>query len=201
MIKNKKCISILILALIGLLASISLARPNLDKQHALIASPILVTEDRPVFMDGRPEEHLMDALLYYEIEHPEIVYAQAIHETGNFKSKGCTQKNNLFGLMKGKSLRTFGHWTESIVFYKEKIQSRYKGGDYYSFLKRIRYAEDRNYNDRLRKIVRQNKSGHNHTIDGNSTQNPKRVSTPRTVKKKSGTKRKRSKRTVRKTHR
>jgi hypothetical protein len=59
--------------------------------------------------------------------------------------------------MKGKSLRRFNHWTESVIFYKQKIQSRYKGGDYYVFLTKIRYASHPNYNNYVKRIVEQNK--------------------------------------------
>ena len=88
----------------------------------------------------------MEALEYYDIHHKEIVYAQAALETGNFKSKGYTIKNNLFGIMKGKKLQSFNHWTESVEAYKNKIQSRHKQGeDYYLFLKRIGYSTNPNY--------------------------------------------------------
>ena len=183
-----------------MLAGIALANPTVERQP-IVVSPILSCEERPAFMDGNPKEHLMDALLYYEIEHPEIVYAQAILETGHFSSKGCTHKNNLFGLMKGRSLRSFDHWTESVIFYKERIQNRYKGGDYYSFLKRIKYAEDRRYNERIRKIVRQNKSGRKDSVNGAAKDDTKRVSASGTSKKKSGTKKKRSRRISRKARR
>lgn len=88
----------------------------------------------------------MEALEYYNIHHKEIVYAQAILETGNFKSNGCLIKNNLFGIMKGNKLRTFNHWSESVLMYKDKIQSRHRQGeDYYLFLKRIGYSTNPNY--------------------------------------------------------
>lgn len=106
-----------------------------------------------IFLAGKPEDHLYDALLYYDVHHPEIVYAQALLETGHFKSKGCRHKNNLFGIMKGNKLRTFDHWTESIIYYKEHIQNRYKGGDYYRFLKRIGYASDQHYTARVKRMV------------------------------------------------
>jgi hypothetical protein len=104
-----------------------------------------------------PKEGLKEALAYYDIKYPEIVYAQAVIETGNFTSSGCKRKNNLFGLMQGRSLRTFGHWTESVAFYKNKIQSKYKGGDYYAFLKRIRYASHPQYTQILKKEAQKHK--------------------------------------------
>ena len=107
------------------------------------------------FVNEKPEKRLYEALIYYDIKNPDIVYAQAVLETGNFKSKGCVVKNNLFGLMKGKKLRSFNHWIESVIFYRDHIQNRYKGGDYYQFLTRIHYASAHNYTAMLRKIVNQ----------------------------------------------
>lgn len=59
----------------------------------LLVLPCLAQEV-PDFMSKGPEEGLMEALEYYEIHHKEIVYAQAILETGHFKSGGCKKGNN-----------------------------------------------------------------------------------------------------------
>ena len=107
------------------------------------------------FKSGNPSEHLLSALKYYEIEYPRIVMAQAILETGHFKSNVCISYNNLFGLYnsrKGDYYR-FDHWSESVEAYKKYIQYKYKGGDYYAFLDHIRYAEDPNYIKKLKVIV------------------------------------------------
>ena len=109
------------------------------------------------FYNKSPKEGLKEALAYYDIKFPEVVYAQAVIETGNFTSSGCKRKNNLFGLMQGGSLRTFNHWTESVAFYKNRIQSKYKGGDYYVFLKRIRYASHPQYTQLLKKEAQKHK--------------------------------------------
>lgn len=111
---------------------------------------------RPKFMDQTPKEGLRDALEYYGIHHPDIVYAQAILETGHFKSVGCLKHNNLFGLYNSRAKRyhRFEHWTESVVAYKKWIQRRYKPpANYYTFLKRIHYASDENYISKLKQIV------------------------------------------------
>lgn len=108
----------------------------------------------PSFMNKSPQEGLWEALEYYGIHHKEIVYAQAILETGNFKSRCCIKNNNLFGL-RGKYYYKYKHWSESVKDYKRRIQSRYrKGEDYYRFLKRIHYAENPNYNKILKRLVR-----------------------------------------------
>jgi len=93
---------------------------------------------------------LLAELERQEIKHPHIVLAQAKHETGNFTSKVCKTKNNLFGLRKGNSYRSYSSWQECVTAYKTLIQSRYNGGDYYQFLQRIGYAEDPHYIKRLK---------------------------------------------------
>jgi len=112
----------------------------------------------PKFFYQSPEEGLEEALIYYDIKHKNIVYAQAILETGNFKSKVCIKHNNLFGLYNSKtnSYYKFNHWTESIIAYKKWIQKNYKyPNDYYTFLEKINYAESERYTKLLRKIVKQ----------------------------------------------
>lgn len=108
------------------------------------------------FYSKSPQEGLMEALVYYDIKHPHIVYAQALIETGNFKSDLYLNDNNLFGLYnsdKGKYHR-FDHWIESVIAYKDFIQHRYKPPeDYYKFLQRIGYAKDPHYINKLKRVV------------------------------------------------
>lgn len=110
----------------------------------------------PVFHKQPAKDGLKAALIHYEVKFPEIVYAQAVLETGHFKSVGCLRHHNLFGLYNSKDKRfhRFNHWTESVIAYKEWIQRRYKPPeDYYEFLKRIHYARDPEYIKKLKKIV------------------------------------------------
>lgn len=106
----------------------------------------------PAFFSQSPEEGLIEALEYYEIQFPEIVYAQALLETGHFKSKLCTQYNNLFGLYNSRtrSYYRFDNWWDSVIAYRDKVQYKYKGNtDYYTFLVNLPYTTDPNY---IRKI-------------------------------------------------
>lgn len=110
----------------------------------------------PDFFDKSPEEGLLEALNYYGVKHPNIVYAQAVLETGNFKSDLCINDNNLFGLYNSRKKRyyTFDHWTESVEAYIDFIQCKYKPpNDYYQFLKDLPYAEDKEYINKLKRIV------------------------------------------------
>lgn len=118
------------------------------------------------FFNQTAEEGLPSALIYYDLYYPDIVYAQALLETGHFKSVGCIKHNNLFGLYdsKTKGYCRFKHWTESVVAYKEWIQRRYKPPeDYYRFLQRIHYASDPTYISKLKQIVRKEHDKRRHT--------------------------------------
>lgn len=111
---------------------------------------------QPDFFNKLPQEGLMEALEYYEVKYPQIVYAQAILETGHFKSNVCLNYNNLFGLYdsKNKDYYKFNHWAESIVAYKEWIQKKYQPpNNYYVFLEEINYASDKEYISTLKSIV------------------------------------------------
>lgn len=100
------------------------------------------------------------ALEHYNIQHPDIVYAQAVLETGNFKSRICKEYNNLFGLYNShiNDYYKFNHWSESIIGYADYIQYKYDStynNDYYLFLTSIGYAEDTNYINKLKILVKQ----------------------------------------------
>ena len=91
------------------------------------------------------------------IQHPKIVLAQAILETGWFTSPVCRNKHNLFGLTDPRTGKyfEFDHWTESVKAYYTKVQYRYKGGNYLLWLRKIGYAEDPRYVRSLSRILDQ----------------------------------------------
>jgi flagellum-specific peptidoglycan hydrolase FlgJ len=111
----------------------------------------------PLVLDEFTSDALFYALLHCEVLHPEIVYAQAILETGHFKSRIYREYNNLFGLYnsyKGDFYK-FDHWTESIQAYKKYIQYKYEPpGSYYHFLEDLGYAEDPDYIYKVKDIVK-----------------------------------------------
>lgn len=117
----------------------------------------IVNEEQPDFFSKSPQEGLMEALEYYGVKHPQIVYAQAVLETGHFKSDLCLNGNNLFGLYNSKKhwYYTFDHWKDCIIAYKEMVQYKYKDGDdYLNFLKEIGYAEDSKYSCKLKELIK-----------------------------------------------
>lgn len=91
------------------------------------------------------DENLMKELIRQGVKHPKIVLAQALLETGHYTSKVCKDKNNLFGLRHKKGYYCFDDWRESVKAYRDYVQYKYKGGDYFQFLEDIGYAEDRDY--------------------------------------------------------
>ena len=110
-----------------------------------------------VRLEGLSIISLYNELLRNNIKHPKIVLAQAILETGWFKSSVCRNKGNLFGLTNPRTgdYYEFDHWKESVVAYREKVQYKYKGGNYLLWLRKIGYAEDPGYVSALVRILEQ----------------------------------------------
>ena len=99
-------------------------------------------------------DNLLSVLELYGVKHKYIVAAQAILETGHFTSEQCLINHNLFGLRHPSdgSYYTFDTWEESVRAYRDDVQYKYSGGDYYAFLNRIGYAEDKRYTYKVRRI-------------------------------------------------
>ena len=110
-----------------------------------------------LLLSEAPDDYLMEALGYYNVKHKNIVYAKAILETGHLRSKVREEYNNLFGpynSYKGDHYK-FDHWSEGVVTYLNYIQYRYKPpDDHYQFLIKIGYAEDPQYVEKLKNIVK-----------------------------------------------
>ena len=108
-------------------------------------------------LEGFSIKALYQELLRNNIKHPKIVLAQAILETGWFKSSVCKNKGNLFGLTNPRTgdYYEFNHWKESVVAYRDKVQYKYKDGNYLLWLEKIGYAEDPGYISALIKILNQ----------------------------------------------
>lgn len=109
---------------------------------------------------GLPEltiPNLIEEIRRNGIKYPKIVLAQAILETGWFRSSVCRNKHNLFGLTNPRTgeYYEFSHWTESVKAYYTKVQYRYKGGNYLLWLKNIGYAEDPGYIRAVIRVLRQ----------------------------------------------
>lgn len=100
--------------------------------------------------------NLYQEIIRNGIRHPKIVLAQAILETGWFRSPLCRNRHNLFGLTNPKTGKyyEFNHWTESVRAYYTKVQYKYKGGNYLLWLRDIGYAEDPRYVSEVIKVLK-----------------------------------------------
>ena len=120
---------------------------------------IVVYRDKP---DKFTKEKLVQYLKDLNIKFPEVVYAQAVIESGNFTSKKFIEDNNLFGMRKAKSRCTlafgtgtyakFKTWRESVIDYAlyqtafaKKCRTR---AEYVNHLAR-NYATSGNYSEHL----------------------------------------------------
>lgn len=100
--------------------------------------------------------NLYQEIIRNGIRHPKIVLAQAILETGWFRSPLCRNRHNLFGLTNPKTGKyyEFNHWTESVRAYYTKVQYKYKGGNYLLWLRDIGYAEAPRYVREVIKVLK-----------------------------------------------
>ena len=109
--------------------------------------------------------NLYQEIIHNGIRHPKIVLAQAILETGWFRSPLCRNRHNLFGLTNSKTGKyyEFNHWTESVRAYYTKVQYRYgqksrinsSDVDYLKWLRDIGYAEDPRYIQAVVQVMKQ----------------------------------------------
>ena len=132
---------------------------NSDRKASLKTELQKKTDDIPKSENNLPEltiPNLYKEIIRNRILYPKIVLAQAILETGWFRSSACRNKHNLFGLTNPRTGKyyEFNHWTESVQAYYTKVQYKYKGGNYLLWLDEIGYAEDPNYNQVIIEILR-----------------------------------------------
>lgn len=103
------------------------------------------------------DQYIYEAMGYFNIQFPDLVYAQSILETGYYSSDVCLQKNNLFGLYDStnRTYRTYKYWWESVIEYKRLVQDKFKGEtleDYLIFLDTLPYATDTAYITKLKDV-------------------------------------------------
>ena len=103
-------------------------------------------------------------------KYPEIVKAQMVLETGNFKSVVYKTNNNVFGMRLAKQRITlatgdnlkhavYKNVEESIIdrlIYEAKYMNNLSKEEYYSFLDKL-YATGDNYSKTLKQIIKKNK--------------------------------------------
>lgn len=114
------------------------------------------------------EDNLMIVIKKMGIRFPEIVFAQAVLESGNFTSKSFLKYNNLFGMKIAKSRLTvatgemygharYDHWTYSVMDYalfQSSFARKIRTSDGYLTYLRCNYASDSGYVDKIIKIMK-----------------------------------------------
>ena len=143
----------------------------------LEAPPVIATSSITLSQSHKeePPEFSKDALWCYILEkgilHPEIVFSQAVLETGNFTSRIFRENHNLFGMKlakvrptvaTGEQYRhaTYCSWQDSVNDYllwqqmwqKTPIDTEHH---YYTLLDRL-YAEDQDYVKIVKLVRKQN---------------------------------------------
>lgn len=166
---DRKTILLYMLTIVGLLFIVSLV--------SFIEEPkvVYITQKEKVYMveyrdkpDKFTEEKLVQYLKDLNVKYPEVVYAQAVMESGGFKSDLFKSQNNIFGMKRAKQRATlalekktlyacFKNWRESVIDYVlyqskfiHKIDSRQ---EYISHLAK-NYATSGHYDEHLMQVIK-----------------------------------------------
>jgi hypothetical protein len=111
------------------------------------------------------KENLARLIYNLKIAHPDIVMAQAIIESGNFKSNIFKENNNLFGMKMPEYRKTtaigtnrghavYRNWRESVIDYALWQGKRARYSTTNQYLRRLRsYAADPNYITKIKKRI------------------------------------------------
>ena len=107
------------------------------------------------------KEDFYEFCIENSVMYPEVVWAQARLESGNFKAQSYKNTNNCLGIYDSKRKRyaSFNHWTDCVLAYRDRVQYRYKGSadnvnEYLSWLVKIGYAQDNTYISKVKTIMR-----------------------------------------------
>jgi hypothetical protein len=117
------------------------------------------------------QEKLVDKITELNFKFPHIIMAQAMQETGHFKSTIFRENNNLFGMKEARLRATlaqgtsrnhayYNTWQESVydyaMYYNSYLRKIKTEDEYFDYL-RQNYAEDPDYVPRLKDIIRKKK--------------------------------------------
>lgn len=136
---------LLILLIYGLVSSFS---HNREAYYKFVVDSVMV-DTIPVLN----RENVEKELIRRNIPHYKIVLAQSILETGNYTSNHCKKRNNIFGMRNKKGYKYYNNWIECVDEYERRFSKRYKGGDYFVFLRKVKYAEDPAYEQKIKKLL------------------------------------------------
>lgn len=154
---NKLSVIISSVALILSLACATICH-NVSSKQKVIEQELILSDMQ--FMLTTPEDGLLSALKFFEIDSAEWVFCQAIAETNNGNAGVGKSKNNLFGIYNSqkREFESYDYWWESVLDYKTRIQSKFDpeiDESYPDFLNRIGYAESHDYISKLKSLHKQ----------------------------------------------
>jgi flagellum-specific peptidoglycan hydrolase FlgJ len=144
----------------------------MGKEKGILEATFLTSDELEILIVQKEElnfskERLVEMLKKINIQHPEIILAQAKQESSYGTSPLFKSNNNLFGMKEAKSrIKTakgtkrkhacYNNWQESvydIAFWQSSYANKLTEIEYYNLLGRI-YAEDTNYVSRLKSIIK-----------------------------------------------
>lgn len=118
------------------------------------------------------KENLLKTIKQTGIKHPDVVFAQALLESGDFKSQVCRSNNNLFGMKVPECRSTvaqpgrkgyarYDSWVQCVYDYKLYQEFLFENGElsreqYLRKLDKI-YSEVPDYQKRLKRILKENR--------------------------------------------
>lgn len=143
---------------VGILSLLSFRSNQNSENTTTIKNSIIEDANTkgPIIEDVIPEltpENVYAELEKLNVKHPEIVLKQSILETGWYDCDYCSlEGNNIFGFRYKKKYIQFDNWVEGVAYYKKWQDKRYKGGDYYNFLREVGYATSKTYISKLKSI-------------------------------------------------
>jgi uncharacterized FlgJ-related protein len=149
-----------------LLLSVSINTTNVIIKKSISEPELMVINnyDCPEFTPERLKKYIKSC----GIMHPEIVYAQAKIETGNFNSYIFKEGNNLFGMKLATSRPTtaigeisghalYQNWMQSVqdyALYQSAYLRKLKSKDNYLDYLHENYATDKTYVSKIKKIAK-----------------------------------------------
>lgn len=106
------------------------------------------------------KQQFFDVCDSLSIHHPNVVWAQARLESGNFTSAHFKNRNNCLGIYDSKNKRyaSFESWIHCLVAYRDKVQYKCKDKEinddqYIDWLISIKYAGDPSYKQKVKKML------------------------------------------------
>lgn len=155
----KKAISLILVALIWVTTTFASNQKPLP----------LAKKDKHAFINSIfTPAYLIQAMYDYGIQHPEVVYAQALIESGNFTSWLFKHNHNIFGMKlaifrkttaigERKNHARFNNWLDAVADYKLWQDAKFNGRQVSQaeYLKALsKYAADKKYIQKVRKHLR-----------------------------------------------